>query len=134
MPAPSTGGSINALKRMAPFLRRRVSKQRRHHAVGGSVVGLAGISLDGCHRGQAHEEPQARPLCRREQIPGPQEFNVRDQGEIIGGHLVEETVPEDSGAVNDAVDPAIAAGHLAQGDTDRLGVGYIAGQVRGLDS
>jgi hypothetical protein len=111
-----------------------VSKQRRHHAVGGSVVGLAGISLDGRHRGKAHEEPQARPLCRREQIPGSQEFNVRDKGEIFGGHLVEESVPEDAGAVNDAVDPAIAAGHLSQGDTNRLGVGYIAGQVHGLDS
>src|SRR3990170_1056002 len=33
-----------------------------------------------------------------------------------------------------AADPAIAAGHLAQGDPNRLGVGYIAGQVHGLDS
>jgi hypothetical protein len=47
--------------------------------------------------------------------------------------LVEESVPEDAGAVNDAVDPAIAAGHLAQGNTNGLGVGYITGQVGSFD-
>jgi len=53
--------------------------------------------------------------------------NVRDEGKVLGGHLVEEMVPEHACAVNDAVDPAMAAGHLAQGNTNRLGVGYIAG-------
>ena len=35
--------------------------------------------------------------------------------------------------MNNAVDFAITAGHLAQDRSDRLGVGYIAGMVRGLD-
>ena len=73
------------------------------------------------------------PAAAEIEIPRPQKFYVRDQGEVIPGHLAEKTVPEDSSPVNNAVDFAIAAGHLAQDRPDRLGVGDIAGMVRGLD-
>ena len=118
---------------MARCFRAEVSEERRHHPVGGGVVGLAGIPQDHCPRGQAHEKPQARPLGRGEEIPRPQKFYVRDQGEVVPGHLAEKAVPEDPGPVNNAVDFAIAAGHFAQDHSDRPGVGDIAGVVRGLD-
>ena len=38
------------------------SEQRRHHPVGCSVVGLAGIPLDRGRRGEADEKPQTGPL------------------------------------------------------------------------
>ena len=110
-----------------------ISEQRRHHPVGGGVIGLAGIPQDHGPRGQADEKPQARPLRRREEIPRPQKFYLRDHGEVIPGQLAEKTVPEDSSPVNNAVDFAVTAGHLAQDHSDRLGVGDIAGMVRGLD-
>ena len=43
----------------------KISEQRGHHPVGGSVVGLAGISLDRGHRGESDEELQAGPFRGR---------------------------------------------------------------------
>ena len=50
----------------AAVLAVEVAEQRRHHAVGGGVIGLTGISLNGRHRRKAHEKSQARFFCRRE--------------------------------------------------------------------
>jgi len=82
----------------------------------------SGRDFPGCAPPRKPTKTLNPSLCRREQIPGSQEFDVRDK-ENPRGHPVEESVPEDTGAVDDAVDPAITAGHLAQGATERLGVG-----------
>jgi len=72
------------------------------------------------------------PSAAENRIPGSQEFHVRDEGEILRGHAVEETVPEDAGAVNDAVDTAIAAGPSAR--ATRTASGSVTSQVRYMAS
>jgi len=48
--------------------------------------------------------------------------------------LTHESIPEYSGAVDDSVNPAIAACHPLYDGIDRCGIGYIASKVRCLDS
>ncbi len=109
---PLDGRKHQGLDADVAILPPQGADQGRHHPVGCRVVGLAGVPLDGGNRGKAHEKPQVGLLDSLEEIPRPEEFAVQDHGEIIRDHLAEETVPEDSGAVDDPADLAITIRHL----------------------